>query len=119
MARAVLAIVFIYHGLVPKILWLSPIEAGLMRAHAFDPAFMSPLAGVGEILLGAALLLFRKTLVPVYVAIVLLIGLLLDVALVMPGLLAEAFNPVTLNLAALFVAYVVVTTQRPPAAAIP
>lgn len=110
-ARGVLAFVFIYHGLVPKILWLSPVEAGLVRAHALDPAFLSPLAGVGEILLGSAVLLFRKALMPVYAAVVLLIGLLLDVLVVMPGLLVEAFNPVTLNLAGIFIAWIVIMTQ--------
>jgi len=110
-ARALLAFVFIYHGLVPKILWLSTTEAALATAHGLYAPIISPLAGVGEILLGGALLLFRRTLIPVYMAIASLIVLLLDVAIMMPALLMEAFNPVTLNLAVIFIGYIVVVTQ--------
>lgn len=110
-ARVVLALVFIYHGLVPKILWLSPVEAGLVQAHHLPASIISPLAGMGEILLGIAVLLLRKTLLPIYAAIAMLLVLLLDVVVFMPGLLIEAFNPVTTNLAAMFAAYVVVMTQ--------
>ena len=110
-ARAVLAFVFIYHGLVPKILWLSPTEAALAGAHGLYAPIISPIAGVGEILLGGALLLFKRTLVPVYAAIASLVVLLLDVAIMMPALLTEAFNPVTLNLAVIFIGYVVIVTQ--------
>ncbi|QNA87545.1 DoxX family membrane protein [Massilia sp. Dwa41.01b] len=111
-ARAVLAFVFIYHGLVPKILWLSPIETALTSIHGVDPTVLSPLAGGMEIVLGVALLAWRGSLVPVYAALLLLFGLLLDVMIVMPGLLAEAFNPLTTNVAAMFAGYVVIVTQR-------
>ena len=68
-ARAVLAFVFIYHGLVPKILWLSTTETALAAAHGLYAPIISPIAGVGEILLGGALLFLRRTLLPVYAAI--------------------------------------------------
>ena len=110
-ARAVLAFVFIYHGLVPKILWLSTTEAALAAAHGLCAPIISPIAGVGEILLGGALLFLRRTLLPVYAAIAALVLLLLDVMIMMPALLSEAFNPVTLNLAVIFIGYVVIVTQ--------
>lgn len=110
-ARAVLAFVFVYHGLVPKILWLSTTEAALAAAHGLYAPIVSPIAGVGEILLGGALLFLRRTLLPVYAAIAALVLLLLDVMIMMPALLSEAFNPVTLNLAVIFIAYVVIVTQ--------
>lgn len=113
-ARAALAFVFVYHGLAPKILWLSPVEAALASAHGLDPAFVSPMAGMLEVVLGIALLAWRTSLWPVYVAIAALVVLLLDVALVMPGLLIEAFNPVTVNVSALFIGYVVIVTQGHP-----
>jgi hypothetical protein len=110
-ARAVLAFVFIYHGLVPKILWLSPTEAALATAHGLYAPVISPLAGVGEILLGGVILLWRKSLIPVHAAMAALVVLLLDVMIMMPMLLTEAFNPVTLNLAVMFIGYIVVVTQ--------
>ena len=110
-ARAVLAFVFVYHGLVPKILWLSTTEAALAAAHGLYAPIISPIAGVGEILLGGALLFLRRTLLPVYAAIAALVLLLLDVMIMMPLLLTEAFNPVTLNLAVMFIGYIVIVTQ--------
>lgn len=111
-ARYALAFVFAYHGLVPKILWLSPVEASLTNAHNLDAVIFSPIAGVFEILLAASIVLYKNTLVPVYFAIVILVALLLDVMLVMPGLLIEAFNPVTINIVSIVIAYFVCITQQ-------
>jgi hypothetical protein len=110
-ARAVLAFVFIYHGLVPKILWLSTTETALAAAHGLYAPVISPIAGVGEILLGGVILFWRRSLLPVYAAIAALVVLLLDVMIMMPALLSEAFNPVTLNLAVIFIGYIVIVTQ--------
>ena len=110
-ARYTLAFVFAYHGLVPKILWLSPIEESLTTAHNLDAAVASPLAGVLEIILALCILLFKNSLIPVYFAITLLVVLLLDVLVIMPQLLIEAFNPVTVNLATIVIAYFVCITH--------
>lgn len=110
-ARYTLAFVFVYHGLVPKILWLSPIEASLSNAHNLDAVVASPLAGVLEIILALSILLFKNSLIPVYFAITLLIVFLLDVMVIMPSLLIEAFNPVTINLASIVIAYFVCITH--------
>jgi hypothetical protein len=111
-ARGSLAFVFIYHGLVPKILWLSPIEVNLVSAHGLNATLVSPLAGVFEILLGCVIVLFWKSLLPIYLAISILVVLLVDVVFVMPTLLVEAFNPVTLNLVTIVIAYIIVITQK-------
>ena len=57
-------------------------------------------------------LIFRYSLLPVYIAIAMLVILLIDVALIMPTLLAEAFNPVTINIATIVIAYFVCVTQE-------
>lgn len=106
-----LAFVFFYHGLAPKILWLSQIEVNLTTAHHLDARIFSPLAGVGEIFLGLCVAMMRKTLIPVYVAMALLVALLVDVVIVMPDLLIEAFNPVTTNLTSIALAYIIIATQ--------
>lgn len=53
-SRVLLGFLLIYHGLVPKILWLSPDEINLVSAGGIDvPAsIISPLAGIGEIVIG-------------------------------------------------------------------
>ena len=112
LSRYALAFVFIYHGLVPKILWLSPIEAQLTNAHGLEASVMSPLAGVLEILLGLSILLIRKSLMPIYVAMLLLAGLLLDVIIIMPNLLIEAFNPVTINIVSMVLGYMICLTHQ-------
>ena len=110
-ARYLLAFVFVYHGLVPKILYLSPIEMSLMRAHHLDPLIFSPLAGALEILLGACIAFYKRSLVPVYLAMLALIALLIDVAVIAPVLLLEAFNPVTINVASFGLGYIICVTQ--------
>ncbi|UAW98351.1 DoxX-like family protein [Halopseudomonas nanhaiensis] len=109
-ARLALGAMFIYQGLLPKILLTSPTELRLVEASGLGlPAeLIVPLAGVGEILLGLLILFRRAGLWPVYLAAAALVGLVFYVAVVMPGLLAEAFNPVTTNLLALALCYVIV-----------
>ena len=111
-ARVTLAFVFAYHGLVPKILWLSPVEASLTNAHNLDAVIISPIAGIFEIILALCILLLKNSLAPIYLAIVLLLVLLLDVLLIMPSLLIEAFNPVTINIASIVIAYFVCITHK-------
>ena len=52
-SRVLLGFLFIYHGLVPKILWLSAVEVHLVSTSDLGvPAkIVSPLAGIGEIVL--------------------------------------------------------------------
>lgn len=111
-ARFTLAFVFAYHGLVPKILWLSPVEAALTNAHHLDATLISPIAGVFEIILALSIIVFKKSIIPIYIAIALLFALLLDVMLIMPSLLIAAFNPVTINLVTIVIAYLVCITHK-------
>ncbi|MBU1330417.1 MAG: DoxX-like family protein [Gammaproteobacteria bacterium] len=58
-ARLALALVFIWHGLVPKILWLSPDEVAMISAHGlpahglFAPEVIARLGGIAEMMLGS------------------------------------------------------------------
>lgn len=112
-ARISLALVFIWHGLVPKILWLSPDELLMIQAHNLPaPEWVARIAGLAEIILGL-LLLWRRRRWPLLLAGVLLIGLLLDVALLSPHLLLQAFNPLSTNLAALALCWVAWRAETP------
>lgn len=113
LSRVSLAFVFVYHGLIPKILWLSKLELAMVNAHGvglLSPA-ISRIGGVLEIILGISILALKKSLMPVYLSVALLTALLLDVSLTMPSLLIEAFNPVTINLVSLVMAYFIIITQ--------
>lgn len=112
-ARISLALVFIWHGLVPKILWLSPDELLMIQAHNLPaPEWVARIAGLAEIILGL-LLLWRRRRWPLLLAGGLLIGLLLDVALLSPHLLLQAFNPLSTNLAALALCWVAWRAEPP------
>ncbi len=114
-SRYGLAFVFFYHGLVPKVILLNAIEIELVRAHNIDvpTSVISTLGGIFEILLAGTIIFFTKTLVPIYIAAILLILLLIDVAFVMPELLIAAFNPVSINISALILCYVIFLSQAP------
>lgn len=111
--RLGLGFLFIYHGLLPKILFLSPIEVSLVEASgAGVPAnIASPLAGVLEIVLGLLIALRLGGKLPVYVAAFALVALLVYVALLSPALLVEAFNPVTTNVPGLLLCYLILRLE--------
>ena len=120
LARLALAAVFIWHGLVPKLLWLSPDEMAMIAAHGlpdhelFAPELIARVGGMAEILLGMVLLKVRHQRWPLLVAGVVLLVLLLDVALLSPHLLIQAFNPLSSNLAALALCAVAWLAEAPP-----
>ncbi len=102
LARCGLAFLFLYHGLVPKLLWLSSDERLMIAAHGLTHVeLVATLAGLAEIILALMLLGVRQSRWPLALAALLLAGLLLDVALFTPGLLIQAFNPLSTNLVAL------------------
>src|SRR5471032_3106533 len=101
-ARGGLAFMFAYHGLVPKLLWLSEGERTMIQAHGIEQVqVFATLAGVGEIVLALWLVLSPRSAWPIAVAAAALAGLLVDVAVFSPAMLREAFNPVSLNVAGL------------------
>ncbi len=113
-ARLLIAFTFIYHGLVPKLLFVSPMERAMIEAHgsSFPFAWVSVFAGVAEIILGIILLTFRNSIWPIILAIMILIVLLIDVAIFYPSALTEAFNPVTTNLAVIGLCLIVLNEQK-------
>lgn len=101
-ARGGLAFMFAYHGLVPKLLWLSQGERTMIQAHGIEQVqVFATLAGVGEVVLALWILLSPRSAWPIAVAAAALAGLLVDVAVFSPAMLREAFNPVSLNVAGL------------------
>ena len=113
-SRVLLGFLFIYHGLVPKILWLSAVEVHLVSISGIGvPAkIASPLAGIGEIVLGYAIIFLNKSKTPVYIAVAILILLLLFVFVASPMYLIGAFNPVTTNILGLGFCYLILFVDK-------
>ena len=113
-SRVLLGFLFIYHGLVPKILWLSAVEVHLVSTSDLGvPAkIVSPLAGIGEIVLGCAIIFLNKSNTPVYIAATILLLLLLFVAVASPMYLIGAFNPVTTNILGLGFCYLILFIDK-------
>ena len=115
-ARLALALVFLWHGLVPKLLWLSADEVAMILAHGLPaPELVAGLAGAAEVLLALLLVLLRQRRWPLLLAGALLAVLLVDVALFSPHLLLQAFNPLSTNLAALALCWVAWRAESAPA----
>ncbi|MBL1275754.1 MAG: DoxX-like family protein [Ectothiorhodospiraceae bacterium] len=113
MGRYALSFVFFYHGLIPKIIVLSQTEIDIVTAHNINiPApIFSFAAGIIEILLAITIVWFKKSVLPLYISGIMLVALLLDVAIVMPEVLVQAFNPVSTNIAALALYYLIIVSQ--------
>lgn len=114
-SRFSLAFVLFYQGLVPKILWLDSTETLLVELHNLDieTASISLLGGIIEIGLGLIILLFRKSITPIYLSIILFVVLLIDVAIIQPNLLIKAFNPLTMNFMGLTLCVICILSTRP------
>ena len=115
-ARLALGLVFLYHGLVPKLLFLSPDEVRMIEAHCWPLSTqrIAEVAGAAEIVLALdlAILLLRRSRWPLWLAAAALLGRLVDVALFAPELLLGAFNPVSTNVAALALCAIALLGER-------
>ncbi|MEZ5460368.1 DoxX-like family protein [Dokdonella sp.] len=103
-SRVVIALVWVYHGLVPKLLGPHADELAIWAALGFSRELAVPLsmsAGVIEILFGLIVLVLWRRAWPLMVTAAAMLGLLAVAAFAVPKLLAGAFNPVTTNLCVL------------------
>lgn len=86
----------------------------MIQAHgaALPYRELALVGGVAEVALGLALVVLQRQLWPVWLALVALVLLLVDVALFTPSLLAEAFNPVSTNLASIALCIIAIQQSR-------
>jgi hypothetical protein len=101
LARLTLAAIWLYHGLVPKLL-LTQRDEVTMLLNAGVSASAAPtlvrLVGVCEVAFGLLLLTTWRKRWPLFLNIPLMLAAAAGVALRSPQYLGAAFNPVTLNL---------------------
>lgn len=113
-ARSTIAFVWMYHGVVPKLIFKHPDEAfplisvGLSSSHAWT---LVNIAAGSEIVMSVATIIFWKSKVPLLLTCCAMIAALLGVAFTAPQLLYAAFNPVTTSIM-LFVLSVVALLTR-------
>lgn len=100
-ARLSLALVWIYHGLVPKLLVRDPTELAMIQDMGISPdqsVQFAVVAGLLEAAFGLLLLFFWRSRWPLALTIGLMVFALLSVSWYSPHMLTTAFNVVTLNL---------------------
>jgi uncharacterized membrane protein YphA (DoxX/SURF4 family) len=101
-ARIVVAFVWIYHGFVPKLLWINPDEVAMLRSAGVAPQYLPTVLqvlGLAEIAFGMALILrWRERRLFILTAILMTVAVL-TVSATSPQYLNDAFNPLTLNAA--------------------
>ena len=95
-----LAFVWLYHGLIPKILLKHADEQQLVREAGLSEDLVIPMVYTGgaiEIALALIMILFWKHKWPYYLTIVCMIAAFLGAVVNSPQYLGAAFNPVSLN----------------------
>lgn len=113
-ARITLAFIFMYHGLVPKLLSRDPVEIAMSQqlsvwlapyVHISQPVITKS-AGIAEILFGLLIIALPNQRWLLRLAILALAGLLVMSLYLIPSLAMGAFNPVTTNIAAIALAWI-------------
>lgn len=99
--RGMVAFVWFYHGLVPKLLGPHSDELRMNLALGLNPEQaegLSMVAGVFEVLFALLIVVCWRQRWPLVVTAVAMVGLLLFSLVAVPSLAMAAFNPVTTNL---------------------
>jgi uncharacterized membrane protein YphA (DoxX/SURF4 family) len=101
-SRVALAVVFVYHGLIPKLLTTNVDEIAMVRDAGFAAGvagFVVTAVGILELMFAAALLLAWHRRWPLFFCLTLMLLTTAAVGMNSPRYFGAAFNPFTLNLA--------------------
>lgn len=120
LARTTVAGIWLYQGLVPKLLARHPDELTLITAAGLDPGLAQSallMLGLAETVFGLVLLWRWSARWPLLLTMGLMVAATLGVMLSAPAFLVAAFNPVSLNVALLVLALICYLSdhQRPAA----
>jgi hypothetical protein len=114
-ARVAVAGVFLWHGLVPKLLFRNPDEAAMLMdagvGHA-AAALGVTAAGIGEVVLAGAILVFWRSRTLLMLVVALMLAAIILVGWHSPRFVTAAFNPVTLNWSVVALAAIALVTSR-------
>jgi hypothetical protein len=96
LARAAVAFVWLWHGLVPKVIARDAAERLMLQQAGLPASLMVPI-GLTEIGFGIVVLFVWRSRWPLAATIAAMLLALLAVGLRSPQFVSAAFNPVTLN----------------------
>lgn len=108
LARYVIGLTWIYHGIFPKLLQIAPLEQAMTGSLGFSDEitfYLVKTAGVAEVIFGLVFICCYRLKVVQQLNIVCLTGLLLFAAIMTPFILLEAFNPITTNVPLIVLGY--------------
>lgn len=97
----VLAFLWIYQGVFPKLLYTSADEIAMWKAIGLTTEIAKlcgQIGGIAEIIFGLLFIIFPLKILH-YLNILGMVGLFIGVALTLPHTLIAAFNPVVMNVA--------------------
>jgi hypothetical protein len=100
-ARVTLAVVFLWHGLVPKLLFRHADELALLRDSGLSAAAavrVVTIVGVAEVVFAVALLLAWRVRALLLLAAAAMLAITPGILIGSPRFIPAAFTPVTLNL---------------------
>src|SRR5688572_8308920 len=115
LCNVTVAAIWLYQGLVPKLLGPHPDEAAMSSAFGIPAALQASVsyaAGVGEVLLGLCVLLLPRRAWPQLISAAATAVLLAFVAIYTPRYLIGAFNPVVMNVASVALSIVALLALR-------
>jgi hypothetical protein len=111
LARAAVAFVWLWHGLVPKVIARDAVERLMLQQAGLPVTAILPI-GLAEIAFGIVVLFAWRSRWPLAVTIAAMLLALLAVGLRSPQFLSAAFNPVTLNVSVIVLCIVAWIAMR-------
>ena len=116
LCRGGAATAWLYHGLVPKLLWPHAEEAAMLAAPAsalgMEAESLLRFVGCGEVLFGALLIATWGSRLALYVHCLAMVVLAAGALATRPAVLLDPFNPFTLNLSLLILGVACLLTAR-------
>ena len=115
-ARFIIGLSWLYHGIFPKLMHVAPLEKAMTGSLGFSEEIsylITKFAGVSEVIFGLVFIVLYKNPIVVWLNIIGLTGLLCFVAILQPQLLVGAFNPVTTNIPLIGLSFILLTSIQP------
>ena len=114
LARYVIGLTWIYHGIFPKLLQIAPLEQAMTGSLGFSDEitfYLVKTAGVAEVIFGLVFICCYRLRMVQLLNIIGLTGLLFFAGIMTPFILLEAFNPITTNVPLIVLGYYLLKQQ--------
>jgi len=114
LSRLAIAFIWIYHGLVPKLIFKHSTELELLSKGPLvgDEQTTLILAGATEVIIGILVAILWNRAWPIYISLVGFVILLAASVIVSPGHAVHAFNPITLTTSAILFCLIQISERQ-------